>query len=157
MAILVGQGTRVLCQGITGLAGTHHTHRMMQYGTRVVAGVSPGKGGKNHLDVPVFNNVAEAMKETRANASALFVPPDQAGAAMIEAIASDLVKIGAIFWRRSKASVFADEVLAKPLQNMGFRLFHRSLTAAPVRSSRLAYPAKLVKPVAQSRLLSVFS
>ena len=86
MAILAGENTRVLCQGITGVAGTYHTHRMMQYGTRVVAGVSPGKGGTSHIDVPVFDHVAEAMAETRANASAVFVPADHAGAAMIEAI-----------------------------------------------------------------------
>ena len=86
MAILIDETTRVLCQGITGLAGSYHTHRMIQYGTRVVAGVSPGKGGKSHIDVPVFDRVDEAMRETRANASTVFVPPDHAGAAMIEAI-----------------------------------------------------------------------
>jgi len=90
MAILVDQSTRVLCQGITGMAGTFHTHRMMQYGTRVVAGVSPGKGGKSHIDVPVFDHVAEAMQETRANASVVLVPADHAGAAMIEAIEAEM-------------------------------------------------------------------
>jgi len=86
MAILVDQNTRVLCQGMTGWAGTYHTNRMMQYGTNVVAGVTPGKGGKSHLDVPVFDTVADAMRATRANASAVFVPPARAGAAMLEAI-----------------------------------------------------------------------
>lgn len=90
MAILVGESTRVLSQGITGLAGTYHTHRMIQYGTRVVAGVSPGKGGKSHIDVPVFDRVAEAIKETRANASTIFVPADHAAAAMIEAIEAEM-------------------------------------------------------------------
>jgi succinyl-CoA synthetase alpha subunit len=86
MAILVDQNTRVLCQGMTGWAGTYHTNRMMQYGTNVVAGVTPGKGGKSHLDVPVFDTVRDAMRETGANASAVFVPPARAGAAMLEAI-----------------------------------------------------------------------
>lgn len=90
MAILVDQNTRVLCQGMTGWAGTYHTNRMMQYGTNVVAGVTPGKGGKPHLDVPVFDTVAEAMRETQANASAVFVPPARAGAAMLEAIEAEL-------------------------------------------------------------------
>lgn len=90
MAILIDAGTRVLCQGITGIAGTYHTHRMMQYGTRVVAGVSPGKGGKSHIDVPVFDRVAEAMQETRANASMVLVPPDHAADAMIEAIEAEM-------------------------------------------------------------------
>ena len=90
MTILIDDSTRVLCQGITGIAGTYHTYRMIQYGTRVVAGVSPGKGGKSHIDVPVFDSVAEARKETGANASAVFVPPDHAGAAMIEAIEAEM-------------------------------------------------------------------
>ena len=90
MAILVGHETRVLSQGMTGWAGTYHTNRMMQYGTRIVAGVTPGKGGKSHLDVPVFDRVAEAMRETRANASIVFVPPDRAASAMIEAIEAEM-------------------------------------------------------------------
>jgi succinyl-CoA synthetase alpha subunit len=90
MTILVGETTRLLCQGMTGWAGTYHTNRMIQYGTKVVAGVTPGRGGKNHLDVPVFDTVADAVRETRANASAVFVPPDRAAAAMIEAIEAEL-------------------------------------------------------------------
>jgi succinyl-CoA synthetase alpha subunit len=90
MAILVDQNTRVLCQGMTGWAGTYHTNRMIQYGTKVVAGVTPGKGGKSHLDVPVFDTVAEAMKATGANASAMFVPPENAAAAMLEAIEAEM-------------------------------------------------------------------
>jgi len=90
MAILVDRDTRLLCQGMTGWAGTYHTNRMMQYGTNVVAGVTPGKGGKSHIDVPVFNRVAEAVAATGANASAVFVPPDHAAAAMIEAIEAEL-------------------------------------------------------------------
>lgn len=90
MAILVDQNTRVLCQGMTGWAGTYHTNRMIQYGTNVVAGVTPGKGGRSHIDVPVFNTVAEAMAATGANASAIFVPPARAAGAMIEAIEAAL-------------------------------------------------------------------
>ena len=90
MAILVDRNTRLLCQGMTGWAGSYHTNRMIQYGTNVVAGVTPGKGGKSHIDVPVFNRVAEAVAATDANASAVFVPPDRAAAAMIEAIEAEV-------------------------------------------------------------------
>ena len=90
MSILVDQNTRLLCQGMTGWAGTYHTNRMIQYGTKVVAVVTPGKGGKSHLDVPVFGNVAEAMKATAANASAIFVPPDRAAGAMLESIEAEM-------------------------------------------------------------------
>jgi succinyl-CoA synthetase alpha subunit len=90
MSILVDANTRLLCQGMTGWAGTYHTNRMIQYGTRVVAGVTPGKGGTTHLDLPVFSRVREAMAATGANASAVFVPPDHAAAAMIEAIEAEM-------------------------------------------------------------------
>jgi succinyl-CoA synthetase alpha subunit len=90
MTVLVGETTRLLVQGMTGWAGTYHTNRMIQYGTKVVAGVTPGRGGRSHLDVPVFDTVAEAVRETRANATAVFVPPDRAAAAMIEAIEAEV-------------------------------------------------------------------
>lgn len=90
MAILVGPDTRVLCQGMTGRAGTFHSARMLSYGTQLVAGVTPGKGGRTHLDLPVFNDVAEAVRETGANASIVFVPPLHAAAAILEAIAAEL-------------------------------------------------------------------
>jgi succinyl-CoA synthetase alpha subunit len=90
MAILIGEDTRLLCQGMTGWAGTYHTNRMIQYGTNVVAGVTPGKGGKSHIDVPIFNGVAEAMTATGANASAVFVPPDRAAGAIIESIEAEM-------------------------------------------------------------------
>lgn len=96
MAILVNQQTRLLCQGMTGWAGTYHAHRMIQYGTRVVAGVTPGKGGQSHLDVPVFDRVAEAKRATGANASAIFVPPDRAANAMIEAIEAEMALVVAV-------------------------------------------------------------
>ncbi len=90
MSILVDANTRVISQGMTGFAGSYHTYRMMQYGTKVVAGVTPGKGGKEHLDVPVFDTVAEAKNSTKANASIIFVPPVNAAAAMIEAIEAEI-------------------------------------------------------------------
>ena len=86
MAILIDRDTRVICQGMTGWAGTHHTANMMEYGTRVVGGVTPGKGGRSHLNLPVFDTVADALGETGANASMVFVPPSQAAGAIIEAI-----------------------------------------------------------------------
>lgn len=90
MAILVGPDTRVLVQGMTGRTGSYHTERAIAYGTNVVAGVRPGKGGTRHLDVPVFDTVAEAIKETAADASLVFVPPANAAAAMVEAIEAEL-------------------------------------------------------------------
>ena len=86
MAILVGRETRVICQGMTGRAGTFHAARMLAYGTRIVGGVRPGKGGTRHLGVPVFDTVAEAVAATGANASLVFVPPARAAEAMLEAI-----------------------------------------------------------------------
>jgi succinyl-CoA synthetase alpha subunit len=96
MAILVDKNTRVLCQGMTGWAGTHHTSRMMEYGTPVVAGVTPGKGGRSHLNLPVYDTVAKAATETGANASMIFVPPAQAAGAMIEAIEAEIPLIVAV-------------------------------------------------------------
>ena len=85
MSILIDDKTRVVVQGITGGEGTFHTTQMIEYGTRVVAGVTPGKGGQTHLGVPVFNTVLEAVKETGANASGIFVPPSFAADAVMEA------------------------------------------------------------------------
>ena len=90
MAILVDGNTKVICQGLTGRAASYHMERAMAYGTHVVGGVRPGKGGTQHLDVPVFDTVKEAMAETGANASIVFVPPADAAAAMIEAIEAEV-------------------------------------------------------------------
>ena len=86
MAVLATKETRVICQGLTGRAATYHVGRMVAYGTQVVGGVTPGKGGRRHLDVPVFDTVVEAVAATGATASLVFVPPASAADAMIEAI-----------------------------------------------------------------------
>jgi len=85
MSILIDEKTRVVVQGITGGEGTFHTQRMQEYGTKVIAGVTPGKGGQTHLGVPVFNSVAEAVEKEGANASAIFVPAFFAADAIMEA------------------------------------------------------------------------
>ena len=86
MAVLIDQSTKVICQGFTGAQASYHMERAIAYGTQVVGGVVPGKGGRKHLGLPVFDTVAEAVAATGADASAVFVPPASAVAAMIEAI-----------------------------------------------------------------------
>jgi len=86
MSILVDESTRLLVQGITGSEGSFHTQRCIEYGTKVVAGVTPGKGGSKHLGVPVFNTIEKAMAETGADASLMFVPPAFAADGILEAI-----------------------------------------------------------------------
>lgn len=90
MGILVGRDTRVLVQGITGREGFFHTEKMLEYGTRIVAGVTPGKGGSALLGVPVFNTVREAIKETEAVASVIFVPAASAADAILEGVDAGL-------------------------------------------------------------------
>ena len=85
MSVLVDKNTRLIVQGITGKEGTFHTLQMIDYGTNVVGGVTPGKGGTTHEGVPVFNTVADAVKETGANASVIYVPPAFAADAIMEA------------------------------------------------------------------------
>ncbi len=86
MAVLVNADTRVICQGFTGSQGTFHSEQAIAYGTRMVGGVTPGKGGGQHLGLPVFDTVADAVATTGANASAIYVPPPFAADAILEAI-----------------------------------------------------------------------
>ena len=90
MSVLVGKNTKLIVQGITGKEGSFHTQQMLDYGTKVVAGVTPGKGGTEHLGVPVFNTVAEAVAKTGANASVIFVPPPFSADAILEGIDAKL-------------------------------------------------------------------
>jgi len=90
MSILVDNNTRLIVQGFTGKEGTFHATQCIEYGTKVVGGVTPGKGGTKHLDRPVFNTVADAVRETGANASVIFVPPPFAADAVLEAIDAKL-------------------------------------------------------------------
>jgi succinyl-CoA synthetase alpha subunit len=122
MAIFINEKTRVLVQGITGSEGSRHTRRMVASGTNVVAGVTPGKGGQDVDGIPVFNSVAEAIKETDANAAVIFVPPKFAKAAVIETIDAALllavvitegipVHDSAAFWAHASALGNATRIL----------------------------------------------
>lgn len=96
MSILVDRNTRLIVQGITGSEGSYHTERMIEYGTQVVGGVTPGKGGTKHLGVPVFNTVAEAVKATGANVTVIYVPAPFASDAILEAANSGIPLVVAI-------------------------------------------------------------
>jgi succinyl-CoA synthetase alpha subunit len=90
MSVLVDKNTRVICQGFTGSQGTFHSEQAIAYGTKMVGGVTPGKGGTEHLDLPVFNTVDEAVAKTQATASVIYVPPPFAADSILEAIAAEL-------------------------------------------------------------------
>lgn len=90
MAVLVDENTKVICQGITGSQGSFHSEQAIAYGTKMVGGVTPGKGGQTHLDLPVFNSVHEAKHATEANASVIYVPPPFAADSILEAIDAEM-------------------------------------------------------------------
>ena len=90
MSILVNKTTKVICQGFTGTHGTFHSEQALKYGTQLVGGVTPKKGGQKHLGLPVFNSVQEAKDKTSASASMIYVPPKYAGSAIIEAIEAEI-------------------------------------------------------------------
>ena len=96
MAILVDQNTKVICQGLTGSQGTFHSEQAMEYGTKMVGGVTPGKGGTSHIGLPVFDTVHEARAATGANATAIYVPPPFAADAILEAVDAEIELIVAI-------------------------------------------------------------
>ena len=90
MAVVVDRGTTVICQGFTGSQGTFHSEQAIAYGTKMVGGVTPGKGGSTHLGLPVFDTVADAVQRTRATASVIYVPPPFAAEAILEAIDAEI-------------------------------------------------------------------
>ena len=90
MSVLVSKKTKVICQGFTGAQGTFHSEQAIAYGTKMVGGVTPGKGGSKHLGLPVFDTVAQAKAKTKCNASVIYVPPPFAADAILEAIDAEI-------------------------------------------------------------------
>ncbi|MFC2279264.1 MAG: succinate--CoA ligase subunit alpha, partial [Cardiobacterium hominis] len=96
MSIYINKNTKVICQGFTGSQGTFHSEQAIAYGTQLVGGVTPGKGGQSHLDRPVFNNCHEAVAATGANASMIFVPPAFAADSILDAVDAGIEVIACI-------------------------------------------------------------
>ncbi len=119
MAIFVDSDTKVICQGFTGAQGTFHSEQAIAYGTAMVGGVTPGKGGTRHLDLPVFDTVAAAVEATGANASVIYVPPPFAADAILEAIGAEVPLIVCI---TEGIPVIDMVVVKRALENSGSRL-----------------------------------
>src|SRR4030066_2173299 len=109
MSVLVNKNSKIIVQGFTGSEGTFHAQQMIDYGTSVMGGVTPGKGGQQHLGKPVFNTVADAVKQTGADVSVIFVPPSFAAEAIMEAADAGIKVIVAI----TEGIPTADMLLAK--------------------------------------------
>ena len=98
MSIIINKNTKVICQGLTGSQGTFHSKQAIKYGTKMVGGVTPGKGGSTHIGLPVYDTVQEAIKETKADATAIYVPAKFASTAIHEALDSNVQTIICIFF-----------------------------------------------------------
>jgi Succinyl-CoA synthetase, alpha subunit len=123
MSVLVNKNTKLICQGFTGSHGTFHSEQAIKYGTNLVGGVTPKKGGQTHLDRPVFNTVKEAVDKTGANATMIYVPAKFASAAIIEAIEANLELIVCI----TEGIPVLDMIkVKKKLLNSKSRLFKRN-------------------------------
>ncbi len=107
MSILVNKKSKVLVQGFTGSEGTFHATQMIEYGTNVVGGVTPGKGGQKHLDKPVFNTVADCVKNTGADVSIIFVPPAFAADAIMESAEAG-VRTCSVYYRRNSCAGYGE-------------------------------------------------
>ena len=108
MSVLVNKETRLICQGFTGSHGTFHSEQAIKYGTKLVGGVTPKKGGLTHLNLPVYNSVQEAKEKTSADATMIYVPPKFAGAAIIEAsIIAAPANLGGTYIIVASADVFS--------------------------------------------------
>ena len=128
MSILVDKNTKVICQGFTGKHGTFHSEQAIAYGTNLVGGVTPKKGGQVHLGKPVFNTVREAIEKTQANATMIYVPAKFATSAIIEAIENDIPLIVCITEGIPVLDMIkVKEKLAKSKSRLNFSLHHKSI------------------------------